>query len=116
MLEALAFFAAEQRIGRRAHVIELERVFAHAAIAKHLDLATAHSLGGEWIARRAARLGHEQHGKTRISFGIRQRPRKQRHHVGAARMGDQFLASSITHSPLDSRLAASRGRIRCPVR
>src|SRR3546814_11711700 len=68
LLEPLSLGAAEQRVGGRAHRIELERIFAHPAIAEHLDLAAAHSVGGEGIGVGSARLGDEQHPKTWITL------------------------------------------------
>src|SRR3546814_7227597 len=77
LLEPLSLGAAEQRVGGRPHRIELERIFAHPAIAEHLDLAAAHSVGGEGIGVGSARLGDRSEEHTselqslmRISYAV----------------------------------------------
>src|SRR3546814_4602192 len=60
LLEALPLRAAEQRVSGRTHRVELERIFAHPAIAEHLDLAAAHPVGGERIGVGPARLRDER--------------------------------------------------------
>src|SRR3546814_2696330 len=45
LLEALPLLAAEQRVDGCGHRVELQRIFAHSAIAEHLDLAAGHAVG-----------------------------------------------------------------------
>ncbi len=52
----LAFLSTQQVLGSDLEVIEAQFVLLHAAIAQHLDLATAHALGEEQVAVLAARL------------------------------------------------------------
>src|SRR3546814_19816656 len=73
LLEALPLRAAEQRVSGRTHRVELERIFAHPAIAEHLDLAAAHPVGGERIGVGPARLRDEPHRQTGIALRLRKR-------------------------------------------
>ncbi len=65
LLEALAFFAAQQVFALHMEVVEAQLVFLHAAIAQHLDLATGHALGGERIVVCARRLLGQEHATAR---------------------------------------------------
>src|SRR3546814_20076071 len=70
LLEALPLRAAEQRVSGRPHRVELARIFAHPAIAAHLDLAPPHPVGGGRIGVRPARLRAVPHRQPRIALPL----------------------------------------------
>src|SRR3546814_19322255 len=77
LLEALPLRAAEQRVSGRTHRVELERIFAHAAIAEHPDRAAAHLVGGERDRRGTPQLRDEEPRPPGLCFGLRQLTRGQ---------------------------------------
>ena len=93
LLEALPFLAAQQSVLRHRETFEAERIFAHPAIAEHLDLLARKTFVGEWIGFGAARLFGEQHGEAAIAGRVGIGAHQHGHQIGARGMGDPGLGA-----------------------
>jgi hypothetical protein len=93
LLEALTFLSAQQVLALHLEVVEIDRVFLHAAIAEHLDLAAGNAgvLPGLFV--RARRLLGEEHGQAAVIGRVGHGARQNRHHMGPRGMGDPRLVA-----------------------
>ncbi len=116
MLEALAFFMAEQIVGGHFEPVESDLIFLHAAIAEHADLAAAHAFGRENFRGRAARLLREKHRKSAIARHIGVGAHQKRHHIGACRVRDPGLvAVDLVNVAILHRAGAQIGHVRSAI-
>jgi hypothetical protein len=87
LLEALALFAAQQVLALHFEVVEVDRVFLHAAVAQHLDLAA----GDAGVLPRclvgAGRLFGQEHRQALVVGRVGDRCAPARSSHGCARRG-----------------------------
>ena len=110
LAKALALLAAERARGRHLETVEAQLVFAHAAIAEHLDLAAGHALGRERIVLGAARLLGKEHRQAAMAAAGRAGARQQDHHVGARGVRDPGLCAVDAVDVADA--LGARGQVR----
>ena len=106
LLEPGALTPAQQGVGGRGEAIELERVFAHPAIAQHLDLAAGQASVGERLGFAPALLGHQQQRQSGIAH-VGGRSRHQRHKIGARGVRDPGFGA-VDPPPIGGSGRASR--------
>ena len=88
LLEALAFFAAQQVFTLHFEIVEIDRVFLHAPIAEHFDLTAGNAGILPRLLIRAGRFLCQEHGQAAMVCRVWHRACQHRHHMGARRMGD----------------------------